>query len=98
MKRLLDIVVALAGLTLASPVLLLFMLLIFLQDFHSPFYMASRVGRGSRNFTMVKLRSMSIGAEKPGVDSTAQNDPRITRVGRWVRSYKIDELVQLWNV
>ena len=41
---------------------------------------------------------MSIGAEKSGVDSTAQNDPRITRVGRWVRSYRLDELVQLWNV
>lgn len=98
MKRFLDIFVALAGLTLASPVLLLFMLLIVLQDFHSPFYMASRVGRGGRNFTMVKLRSMSIGADKSGVDSTAQNDPRITRVGRWIRSYKLDELVQLWNV
>ena len=98
MKRLLDVVVALTGLALASPVLLPVMLLVFLQDFHSPFYMAPRVGRGGRNFTMVKLRSMSIGADKTGVESTAQNDPRITRVGRWIRSYKLDELVQLWNV
>ena len=98
MKRFLDIVVALTGLTLALPVLLPVMLLVFLQDFHSPFYLASRVGRGGRNFTMVKLRSMSIGADKSGVESTAQNDPRITRVGRWIRSYKLDEVVQLWNV
>ena len=41
---------------------------------------------------------MSIGADKTGVESTAQNDPRITRVGRWIRAYKLDELVQLWNV
>jgi len=41
---------------------------------------------------------MSVGADKSGVDSTAQNDPRITRAGRWIRSYKLDELTQLWNV
>jgi lipopolysaccharide/colanic/teichoic acid biosynthesis glycosyltransferase len=98
LKRLFDVFVALIGLIVASPVLLLFMLLVFLQDFHSPFYMASRVGRGGRDFTLVKLRSMTIGADRSGVDSTAQNDPRITRVGQMIRSYKLDELPQLWNV
>jgi lipopolysaccharide/colanic/teichoic acid biosynthesis glycosyltransferase len=98
LKRLFDVFVALIGLIVASPVLLLFMLLVFLQDFHSPFYMASRVGRGGRDFTLVKLRSMTIGADRSGVDSTAQNDPRITRVAQMIRSYKLDELPQLWNV
>ena len=98
MKRLFDVFVAVIGLIVASPILLLFMLLVFLQDFHSPFYMANRVGRGGRDFTLVKLRSMLIGADKSGVDSTAQNDPRITRIGQRIRSYKLDELPQLWNV
>jgi lipopolysaccharide/colanic/teichoic acid biosynthesis glycosyltransferase len=47
---------------------------------------------------MVKLRSMVIGADKSGVDSTSSNDNRITSVGRFIRRYKLDELTQLWNV
>lgn len=98
MKRFFDICVSLIGFTLASPILAPIMLVVFLQDFHSPLYLAPRVGRGGRDFIVVKLRSMSVGADITGVDSTAQDDPRITRVGRLIRSYKLDELTQLWNV
>jgi lipopolysaccharide/colanic/teichoic acid biosynthesis glycosyltransferase len=98
MKRLLDVLGAVIGLVLASPVLLPVMFLIWWQDKHSPFYIAPRVGRGERPFRMVKLRSMIINADKSGVDSTAANDRRITGVGQFVRSYKLDELTQLWNV
>jgi len=98
MKRLLDILGALIGLVLASPVLLPVMFLIWWQDKHSPFYIAPRMGRGERPFRMVKLRSMIINADKSGVDSTASNDRRITGVGQFVRRYKLDELTQLWNV
>lgn len=49
-------------------------------------------------FRMVKLRSMVINADRTGVDSTAGGDPRITRVGHFIRNYKLDELTQLWNV
>jgi len=98
MKRLLDIAGSGLGLVLASPVLLPVMFLVWIQDWHSPFYVAPRVGRGERPFRMVKLRSMVINADKSGVDSTAANDRRITRVGHFIRRFKLDELTQLWNV
>ena len=81
-----------------SPGLLLFMLLIWLEDFHSPFYVAPRVGRRGKIFEMVKLRSMIVSAEKAGVDSTSAEDKRITWMGRLIRRYKLDEFSQLWNV
>ncbi|MFZ1623835.1 MAG: sugar transferase, partial [Gammaproteobacteria bacterium] len=79
-KRLLDLLVAFFGLVLASPVLLPVMFLVWWQDRHSPFYVASRVGLNQRPFKMVKLRSMRIGADKSGVDSTSAGDSRITPV------------------
>ena len=98
MKRLFDIVASACGLLVFSPVLLPVMLLVWLQDRHSPFYIAERVGRDGRTFHMVKLRSMVINADKSGVDSTSANDNRITMVGHFIRRYKLDELTQLWNV
>lgn len=97
-KRGLDVTASAAGLALLSPLLGGFALAIWLQDFRSPFYVASRVGRGRTIFKMVKLRSMTAGADKTGVDSTSADDRRITGVGRLLRAYKLDELSQLWNV
>jgi lipopolysaccharide/colanic/teichoic acid biosynthesis glycosyltransferase len=98
MKRAFDILVSALGLLLFSPLLLLVMLAIWLQDFASPFYIAPRMARGGGTFRMVKFRSMVVHADKIGGISTAGNDRRITPVGRFVRAYKLDELVQLWNV
>jgi len=98
MKRLFDIVFSLFGLLLMSPVLLVCIVLIWLQDFHSPFYVADRAGLKGKPFRMVKLRSMVVGADKTGVDSTAGSDNRITWIGRIIRRYKLDEFSQLWNV
>lgn len=98
MKRLIDILAALFGLILLSPVLLIVMLLIWRQDYHSPFYIAPRVGKNEMLFNMVKLRSMIVGADKSGVDSTSARDPRITPIGNFVRKFKLDEITQLWNV
>ena len=97
-KRLIDILASAAGLLLLSPVLAVVLLLVWLQDFHSPFYIAARAGRGGRAFRMVKVRSMIVRADSSGIESTGANDPRITTVGRFVRRWKIDELSQLWNV
>jgi lipopolysaccharide/colanic/teichoic acid biosynthesis glycosyltransferase len=97
-KRLFDVVASALGLVAASPVLLPVMFLVWLQDRHSPFYVASRTGQGDRPFRMVKLRSMVVNADKSGVDSTGADDRRITAVGRFIRRYKLDELTQLWNV
>jgi len=98
MKRLLDFASAFFGLLLLSPLLVPVAIAIWLQDFHSPFYVAWRTGRGEKPFRMVKFRSMVVRADATGVDSTAGNDPRITALGRFVRRFKIDELPQLWNV
>lgn len=98
MKRLLDVIVALTGLVVLSPVLLVLSIAIWLQDYHSPFYVANRMGRGERPFLMVKFRSMVVRADKTGVDSTAGDDPRITSLGRFIRRFKLDEIPQLWNV
>ncbi len=98
MKRLLDVIAAALGFIALSPLLIVLSVAIWLQDFHSPFYIASRVGRGERPFRMVKLRSMVIRADRSGVDSTARDDPRITSLGRFIRRFKLDEIPQLWNV
>lgn len=98
MKRTFDLIISIAGLIAMSPVLAVFLVLIWLQDFHSPFYIAPRVGRNGKKFKMVKLRSMVIDADKSGVDSTSADDSRITWIGKIIRKYKLDEFSQLWNV
>lgn len=98
MKRLFDIVLSAGGLLLLWPFLLLFILLIWLQDFCNPFYIAPRARGRGRTFNMAKLRSMVRNADKQGGTSTAANDRRITWVGKLIRKTKFDEVPQLWNV
>jgi lipopolysaccharide/colanic/teichoic acid biosynthesis glycosyltransferase len=98
LKRLFDVCVSAFGLLVFTPVLLPVMFLVWRQDGASPFYVANRVGKGGKEFRMVKLRSMVKDADKTGVDSTSADDVRITSVGHFIRRYKLDELTQLWNV
>jgi lipopolysaccharide/colanic/teichoic acid biosynthesis glycosyltransferase len=98
MKRLLDVLISLGALVILSPLLLTIAALIFLYDFHSPLYIAPRVGRDGKDFRMVKFRSMVVNADRTGVTSTSASDRRITPVGHFVRRIKLDEVVQLWNV
>jgi lipopolysaccharide/colanic/teichoic acid biosynthesis glycosyltransferase len=98
LRRAVDIVVAGCGLVLLAPLIGLILLLVWLQDRHSPFYRATRIGEGGRPFRMVKIRSMVMYADRSGVCSTSAVDNRITPVGRFVRRFKLDELTQLWNV
>lgn len=98
MKRIIDFTFSLIGLIICSPILIPVIIIVWMQDWHSPFYVAPRTGKGEKQFRMVKLRSMIVNAHKSGVDSTSSNDTRITGVGRFIRSYKLDELSQLWNV
>jgi len=97
-KRFFDVLASSIGLVVFSPVLLPTALAIWLQDFHSPFYIAKRVGKNGKPFDMIKFRSMSIGANKTGVNSTSDQDNRITPIGHIVRRLKLDEITQLWNV
>ena len=97
-KRLLDIVISLIGLICFSPILLFVSILVWSNDKKSPFYIPPRVGKKATIFYMVKLRSMVVNADKAGIDSTSNNDLRITPIGQKIRKYKLDELTQLWNV
>jgi len=97
-KRFFDIVFSFCGLLIFSPVLLTFIFLIWINDKGNPLYSACRVGKDNKTFRMIKLRSMVLNADKTGVSSTSSNDNRITPIGAIIRKYKLDELMQLWNV
>ncbi len=98
MKRLVDVVLGTILSVLTLPIILTLCVAIWISDRHSPFYVSSRIGLNGRPFKMIKLRTMVVGADTTGVDSTAAGDPRITRIGHFLRRYKIDEITQLWNV
>ena len=97
-KRLVDILASFFGLLFFSPILLPAIFLVWKEDKKSPFYVTSRLGKNEISFNMIKLRSMVVNADKSGVVSSSDNDIRITSIGHKIRKYKLDELVQLWNV
>jgi len=97
-ERSFDTVLSLFGLILISPVLLTLAILIKREDRGSVFYRGVRVGRFGKLFRIFKFRTMVLNAEKLGGPSTADDDPRITNVGRFIRKFKLDELPQLINV
>lgn len=97
-KRLIDCLASLLGLVLLSPFLAAVAVLIPLDSPGPVFYKQTRIGRMARPYTLWKFRSMQRGAEENGVQWAVQDDPRITRLGRWLRKWRIDELPQLINV
>ena len=92
-----DVVAAAVGLIFLSPLLVLIALAIKLDDGGSVFYSQPRVGKDFRLFQLLKFRSMTPGADRFSL-LTAPADFRLTRVGRFLRKYKLDELPQLFNV
>lgn len=98
LKRLLDIAVAVLGLILLAPILLLIALLIKVDSRGPVFFRQERVGRGGSSFRIFKFRTMIQGAYLMGSRLTTKRDPRVTRVGMALRWFKIDELPQLINV
>ena len=97
-KRSFDIFTSFFGLLFLSPILLLAIFLVWKEDKRSPFYVTKRLGKNNKLFKMIKLRSMSVDADKSGVVSSSDNDIRITPIGKKIRRYKLDEFIQLWNV
>lgn len=98
-KRLFDVTVSAALLTLLSPLFLLASMAIVVESPGSPFFTDDRVGRGGRRFRMWKLRTMVPRASRSPVGrKLLLNDPRITRMGRLLRRWSLDELPQLWNI
>jgi sugar transferase (PEP-CTERM system associated) len=97
-KRLLDLAAASIGLLLAAPLMLLVAIAVRLDSPGPILFRQERLGRGGKPFTLWKFRSMTTDAEKHGAVWAAKNDPRVTRVGRFIRKTRLDELPQLWNV
>ena len=97
-KRIVDIILSFTLLLMFLPFIFFLSVLIFLQDFHSPFYISYRIGRNKKKFKFYKFRSMVNNADKSGVNSTSDNDKRITKLGIFLRKYKIDEIMQIINV
>ena len=98
-KRGFDLAVATAALILFSPIMLLVALAIWIEDRGPIFYRQVRMGLDGKPFEIVKFRSMRVGAENDtGAKWAERDDPRRTRVGRWIRAWSLDELPQLFNV
>jgi lipopolysaccharide/colanic/teichoic acid biosynthesis glycosyltransferase len=98
LKRILDVSLSAIGLIVLSPFLIGVAALIVVGDRGPIFYRGVRVGRHGRSFRIYKFRTMVVDADKSGVSSTAEGDPRITPIGAFLRRHKLDELPQLINV
>ena len=108
-KRSMDIVGAMVGIILSTPLVIFAGILIVMDSKGSVFFVQERAGKGGKPFQIIKLRTMIQGAQDCLTDVLAQNvlegpvfkipnDPRITRVGRFLRRWSLDELPQFWNV
>ena len=97
-KRIFDILFSLSGLLFFSPILILFLISVWRYDKKSPLYISPRIGKNSKIFNLIKIRTMTVDADKKGISSTSDDDTRIIPIGQKIRNYKIDELTQLFNV
>lgn len=98
-KRLLDVILAVAMLVCASPILLLIALIIKLESKGPALFKQDRRGLKGEPFKIYKFRSMTVGAEQQGTGVYSfKNDPRVTKVGKFIRKTSIDELPQLINI
>ncbi|HQM02985.1 MAG TPA: sugar transferase [Ruminococcus flavefaciens] len=108
-KRIGDVFFSLLALVLLSPFLIIVSILIFLEDRHNPFYVQDRVGLNGRIFRIYKFRTMRVNSyaqrdellsqnEAQGANFMMTNDPRVTKIGVFLRKFSIDELLQLFNI
>ncbi len=97
-KRIFDFTVALVSLIVLIPIFLIIGILIKIDSKGPVFYVQTRVGKGLKPFKLIKFRTMYPNADKMGTLTVGMKDPRITRIGYFLRKYKLDELPQLINV
>ncbi len=97
-KRIFDITASFTLLLLTFPIIVIFAVLVKLDSKGPAFFRQERVGLYGEPFQLIKLRSMRVDAEKHGAKWAEENDPRITRIGRFIRKLRIDELPQTWSV
>ncbi len=98
MKRVFDICTSLLVLVFFFPIFLLIGILISIDSRGGIFYWQNRIGRNSIPFKMCKFRTMATGSDKKGLLTIGNEDSRVTKIGRFLRKYKLDEFPQLWNV
>ena len=96
-KRIFDIIFSIICILFFLPIILLFFLLVYINDFRNPIFRGTRVGKNGKLFKIYKIRSMHVGSEYSSL-TTAKNDLRITKIGRFIRFLKIDELPQFFNI
>jgi lipopolysaccharide/colanic/teichoic acid biosynthesis glycosyltransferase len=97
-KRLFDLFFSILGLVFILPLLLIISILIVIDSRGSVFYLQTRVGLNSKDFKLFKFRTMQNNSDKKGLITVGMRDSRITRIGYYLRKYKLDELPQLINV
>jgi lipopolysaccharide/colanic/teichoic acid biosynthesis glycosyltransferase len=98
MKRLFDIISSWIVLILASPLIIFIAIMIKITSRGGVFYYQTRIGKNGKEFSLIKFRTMHIGADKKGLLTVGMRDNRITPVGYYLRKYKLDELPQLINI
>ena len=98
MKRIFDFIFALVGLIVLSPLFLFVGIILKIDSSGSVYYRGKRTGKNNVSFRIYKFRSMIENADILGGPSTARNDPRLTKTGKVLRKYKLDELPQLINI
>ena len=97
-KRLFDFIFSLSGLVIVSPLIAVIAVVVKVESPGPVLYKGARAGKAGKPFRILKFRTMVVDAEEIGGPSTADDDPRITKVGKFIRKYKLDELPQLINV
>lgn len=98
MIRFCDILFSFLGLLFLSPLFIIVALWIVIDNPGPVFYRQQRVGKDNKDFGLLKIRSMRVGADKMSLITIGDRDPRVTRAGYYIRKFKLDELPQLWNV
>lgn len=98
MKRIFDVFIAIIGIIILLPIFIFIITRIKKEGNGPLFYRGIRIGKRGAEFRIFKFRTMVVNAEKLGGSSTSDDDPRITKIGKFLRKYKLDELPQLFNV
>jgi len=96
--RIFDIIFSITGLIILFPVFLIISFFILVNSKGGVFFLQTRVGKNNRDFRLIKFRTMFVNSENKGLLTIGNTDRRITKTGKWLRKYKLDELPQLVNI
>lgn len=97
-KRTFDFLMSMIGILLLSPIFIIISIAIVMDSKGGVFYKQERIGRERKPFKLLKFRSMKTGSDKKGLLTVGSNDSRVTKIGLFIRKYKLDELPQLINI